>query len=109
MCLHSVPYSPSSSSASPPRPPPLSTPLLRSCVVRRNGKGQDGGPGAREEGDGDGEGQEDESGVIIEVWMAAWLDPGGLDSVHDPERRLGGSGQCGLDCPWILEVAGERV
>ena len=92
MRLHSAPHSLSSSSASPPHPPPLSMSSLRPYTVRRNGKGQDGGPGACEEGDGDGEGQEDESGVIVKVWFAAWLDPGGLDSIHDPERRLGGPG-----------------
>ena len=86
MRLHNVPYSPSSSSASPLRPPPLWTPPPHPCAVRRNGKRQDDGPGAREESNGDGDGQEDESGVIVEVWIAAWLDPGGLALVHDPER-----------------------
>ena len=77
MCLHSAAYSPSSSSASPLCPPPLSTLSLHLCIVRRNGEGQDGGPRAHKEGDGDGEGQENESGIIIEVRVAAWLDPGG--------------------------------
>nr|XP_040251980.1 dynactin subunit 1-like [Aegilops tauschii subsp. strangulata] len=47
-------------------------------------------------------------GVIVEIRSAAWLDPGGLDSVHDPEGGSGGSGQRRLDRPRFMEAAGER-
>ena len=108
MRLHSVPYSPSSSSILPLRSPPLSMPPPRPCAVRHNGQGQDDSPGAREKGDGNAEGQEDESRVIVEVRIVAWLDPGGLDLVHTIERKSGGSGRRGLDHRRVLEAARGR-
>ena len=55
-------------------------------------------------------GKEDQPGrIFVEVRPVAWLDPGGLDSVYDTEGRPGGSGQRRLDCPRVLEAAGERV
>ena len=61
-----------------------------------------------EESDDDSEGQENESGIIVKVWDAAWLDPGGLDPIHAPARGSGRSGLHGLDCRRDFEAAGGR-
>ena len=75
----------SNSSATSALVPVLS---VRSSFVCGDGEGDDGGPGAQEEGDGVGKGEEVWSGLIfLEVCLAAGLDPGRLDALGDSSGR----------------------
>ena len=59
-------------------------PLVRDSLTGDNGEGEDGGLGAREEGDGDGDGESKgesvQSGrIFVKVPPAKRLGPRGLD------------------------------
>ena len=106
--LHSAPHYPPFSSVSPLHPLLLSALPACSSSVRCNGEGEDGGFGAREEGDGEGEGEEVQPGrIFIEVRSAARLDPGQLDTVDDPLGRHRRSGRGGTDSPRICAAPEE--
>ena len=73
------------------RSPSAPTPPLR-----RNGEGQDGGAGTRKEGDGGGKRKEGPTRVVITVGAADGMDPGRLDPIHPPARRLDELAELGL-------------
>ena len=84
MCLHFSSLFSNSSATSAL----VSVPSVCSGFACGNGEGEDGGPGAREEGDGAGEGEEVWPGqIFLEVFLAAGLDPGRLDALGDSSGR----------------------
>ena len=58
--------------------------LLRACLAGDDGEGEEGCPGAGEEGDDEGEGKGDQSGrIFVKDWPAAKMDLGRLDTLDD--------------------------
>ena len=75
-------------STSPPCSLLLSSPNPRSNLICYHGKREDGGAGARKEGNREVEGQADQPGrILVEIRPAAGLDPGRLDPLDDLSSR----------------------
>ena len=96
-----------------PISPPLSLLLLspdsRSSSARRHGEREDGGVGAREEGDREGEGQADQPGwILVEVWPVCGLDLGRLDPLGNHAGRPRRPGGGGIDPPQVSSAPGGR-